>query len=848
MLLDWVGREGGILLSWWALVTLAGLAALPLLWRVLGSLPDRGYAFARAAGLLLVAFVFWLLASLGFLRNSTDSMALAWGIVLVTGLAVYLGGKRMNVRAYLRENRASIVATELLFAGLFILWAVVRAHQNGLTATEKPMELAFISSAMRSDFFPPGDPWLSGYAISYYYFGYVMAAMLALLSGAPSTMAFNLMIALLFALTGVTVFGVGYNLVRANALSRFRARSDAPGDPPKLLAQPGQRAAVLTGLLTTVLVVVIGNFQAPLIEVPYNTGAPTEYLQIFDSNERNEQRMAAPAADLGSWEYWWFFRGARVINDRNLDGSRVEVIDEFPQFSFLLADVHPHVLALPFAALAVGVALSILLQRRSPNATQLIFYAVVIGGLIFLNTWDGPIYLALLLGAEALRRLIAHGRGRLGWGDLGSLALMAVVIVGLAVLFYLPFLLSFRSQLGGVLPNFLYPTSFAQFFVMFGPLLLLIAGFLLAEAWRGGRRMNWRAGLWTALGVLGLFVAALAVFAVIGALSPDLGRAALGFVNDNGGWGAVLPALLQKRITHGLTALLLLAGLAVVVARLFPRRRSAALVDDGGPLITFSHSTGFALLLAAAGIVLTLTPEFLYLRDNFGTRMNTVFKFYYQAWLLWGVAAGYGVYNVLAEARAPQVRRSGRIAFTTVVVAAVALGLVYPVAGVVWRTQYETGRANGVDTPLTLDGINSVASPDDLAAIDCLSRLVQGGNVVVAERIGNSYDIDNPPSGLAGRIAGLPNVMNWPGHQGQWRGPTYAEAVGTRPQDIDTLYGQPDWTAVQDVIRRYGIDYIVFGSAELHKYGADADIRFRDRLALVCEFGNSRVYSTLTGN
>jgi uncharacterized membrane protein len=182
------------------------------------------------------------------------------------------------------------------------------------------------------------------------------------------------------------------------------------------------------------------------------------------------------------------------------------------------------------------------------------------------------------------------------------------------------------------------------------------------------------------------------------------------------------------------------------------------------------------------------------------------------------------------------------------VVVAVALGLVYPVAGVLWRTQYETGRANGVDTPLTLDGISSVASPDDLAAIACLSRLVQGGNVVVAERVGNSYDIDNPPSGLAGRIAGLPNVMNWPGHQGQWRGPTYAEAVGTRPQDIDTLYGQPDWTAAQDVIRRYGIDYIVFGSAERHKYGADADIRFRDRLALVCEFGNSRVYSTLTGN
>jgi hypothetical protein len=417
----------------------------------------------------------------------------------------------------------------------------------------------------------------------------------------------------------------------------------------------------------------------------------------------------------------------------------------------------------------------------------------------------------------------------------------------LAGLFYLPFLVSFRSQLGGILPNFLYPTWFPQFFVMFGLLILLIAGFLTVEAWRGGKRMNWRGGLLATLGVLGLLAAVLLVFAIMGALSPDLSRTALGFVDQNGGWGQVLPELLSKRVTHGLTALMLLAGMFLVIGRLFPRRRKDD--DADTPLVTYSYSTGFALLLVGAAVVLTLTPEFVYLRDNFGTRMNTVFKFYYQAWLIGGVAAAYAVYNVLAEARAPRLRLGWRAAYSALVVVVLALGLIYPVAGVYWRTQVETGRAAGfTDNPLTLDGIDSVAAPTDLAAIACLAERVTGSNVVVAERVGGSYDSGNPPTGLAGRVAGLPNVFNWAGHQGQWRGTTYSAVAGTREQDLDTLYLSPDWAAVTTIIQRYGIDYIMFGTAERDKYGADAEIRFRDRLPIVCEAGDARIYSTAARN
>ena len=823
---EWLIREGGLFLSWWLLVTLAGLAAWPLLMRLLGGLPDRGYTLARTAGLLLVAFVYWLLAILGFLRNTTGGMLLAWLIVLGIGVAAYLRGPRIDWRAWWRSNRGIVIAAEIVFFSLFLLWTAVRAHQNGLLATEKPMELAFISATMRSGTFPPNDPWMAGYAISYYYFGYVITAMLALLSGVASTVAFNLMIALLFALTGLTAFGVVANLVRA-------ASSSTRAGP-----------AIATGLFAAVLIAIMGNYQVPLIEIPYETGvAAPGYLEAIDSEERLAPR-AVPANSPEEWDYWWFFRAARVLNDRNLDGSRNEVIDEFPQFSFLLADVHPHVLALPFAVLALGLALNVVLSRRRPSGAETVLYGVMLGGLVFLNTWDGPIYIAVLIGADGLRRLMGNGRGRLSGADVRGMALLGAAVAGIAILAYLPFLLSFRSQLGGALPNVMHPTSFVQFFIMFGPLLLLLAAWLAVESWRARAQMNWKLGLQGALLILGVLLAVMFALTVVGYILPDVRGVALGFVEGSGGWGAVLPQLLSKRLTHIFTTLALVIGLVVVIARLFPRlpRGSAFAHDDERRVVRYSASAGFALLLVGAGLMLTLTPEYVYLRDNFGMRMNTVFKFYYQAWVLWGIAAAFGAYAVLGGA-ADRTSTPLRAAYSTFAVFVVGLGLIYPVLGVHYRTQIETGRAAGFNAePLTLDGGPDSATPSDYQATLCLGQLVQGDDVTVASAVGGSYDVRNPATGLSGRLVGLPNLLNWPGHQSQWRGATYSAVAGTREQDIDQLYSDSGWPAVQAIIARYGIDFIFFGEAERAKYGSESETRLLQWLPIACESGSSRYF------
>lgn len=856
MLLDWLLREGWILLSWWGLVTLAGLAAFPLCARLLGALPDRGYTLARAAGLLLVGFVYWLLGTLGFLNNSSGSIVLAWLLVLIIGLLVYVRiGGAVDWRGWWGSNRATIITAELLFLVLLVAWAAVRAHQNGIFATEKPMELAFMSATMRSESFPPNDPWLSGYAISYYYFGYVLSAMLSMLSGIPSTTGFNMTIVLLFALTGLTTFGVVANLVRS------RGRREALANDGGVSVFGSPRPAILTGLLGVVFMVLLGNFHTPLVEIPYQTRtASAEYLCFWDMAERQiPQPGASTVLDVSQWRSWWWFRGARVINDRPLtyDSSacptntnavlneRTEIIDEFPQFSFLLADVHPHVLALPFTILALGLAVNVLLSAAAPTRAQIVLYAICIGGLIFLNTWDMPTYLAVLLGAEALRRFAVQRR--LTQADWVNLGLMAAGLAALTVLFYAPFLIAFRSQLGGVLPNLMWATGFQQIFLMFGPFLLLLLPFLLVELWRGRGQLNIGMLLLVPALLIGMLLLALIFFALLASLNPSIWQGVLGWIDQNGGLNAVLPALLTRRFAplNILTMLILVAGIAFVAARLFALHQTVVRDEfNAQPDAAYASersyplATGFALLLVATGFGLVLIPEFVYLRDVFGTRMNTVFKLYYQAWALFSVAAAYAVFTLVVDRDVRRLVLPLRAAYSVLLVVVLVAGLLYPVLGIYHRTQievrYEPGEA------LTLDGGRWLqASINDYEAILCLGARVQGDDVVVAEAIGGSYRSEY---GRVGALTGIPIVMGWPGHQSQWRGTSYGEVVGSRVSDIPLLYQDPRWDIAQEIITRYGIDYIFYGSTERSEYGVAGEDKFRERFEVICQSGDSYFY------
>lgn len=838
--LDWLAREGGIILIWWVLVTLAGAAALPVCARVLSNLPDRGYTLARAVGMLLVGFVFWLLASLGFLRNSAGSMIFAWGLVLVVGLVLYLRGQRMDWGAWWRENRGAVIVGEVLFVVLLTAWAMFRAFNPELRSTEKPMEMMMMNSIMQSETFPPHDAWLAGYSISYYYFGYVLAAMLTTLSRVASPIGFNMMSATLFALTGLTAFGVVYNLVRSRTLSNAGS------------ALMGQLSAVGAGLLATFMIIWMSNLQFPLLQLPYQLGYNSNaYFEFWDT-QQGYTPLPQARPDPAAWGNWWWFDASRVIRDRHLPqpfgtdprGNPVfaEPIDEFPNFSFLLADNHPHVLALPFVVLALALALNRLLDANKPRPDEVIFSGICLGGLVFLNAWDGPIYMALMVGVEVLRRLRANKR--LTYEDWFEAFGLGVALVALTAVLYLPFFISFRSQASGILPNLTFPTLFQQFFLVNGGFLLLLIPFLVVEAWRARDAINWGLGWRAALGVLLALIGVLVGISLFALIVPQFRPAAQGFIDQLGGMQSALLAVLARRFSplHLLTTIVLVIGVGVVVARLFPRRDEVK-VDQ--PI--YPAATGFALLLIGVGVMLTLMPEFFYLRDNFGVRINTIFKFYYQAWIVFSVASAYAAYSLLSDMELELPPVFVRAVVAVVLFVLIGAGSLYGAFGVLSRTTYEgESRGNPLATPATLDGGLTMMPYDDYAVVQCLARVVgeRADQVIVAEGIGSSYWVLPTQTGRVGALTGIVTVLGWENHESQWRGAAYRELVGTREQDMPELYSTTRWDVAELIINSYEIDYVIYTQSERTKYGASGEIKFIENAVDVCPgvAGSATVY------
>ncbi len=809
-------------LSWWLVLQLLAFSAVPLAFRLFRWLPDRGYSLSKALGLLLSSYLFWLLNSLGFLRNSPGGMLLAAGLVATFSIWVYRtrAAGDVSLREWLRQHRSMVLAVELLLLLAFCFWAVVRAYSPEIVATEKPMDLAFINAIGRSEQFPPLDPWLSGFAISYYYFGYLITAAVSQLAGVPGTVAFNLGQAWLFAGTLLGGFGLAFNLIAA-------ARQDRPS-----LRQP-----IGFGLLGGLMVGVMGNLEGVLEVLHVNAILPAGFWKWLDIVEIN-----TPPPEVASWPPrggWWWWRASRVIHDRGLDGKSmgVQPIDEFPFFSFLLGDMHPHVLALPFVFLALGLALNWWLKRwqvgsggenslrdwlrslvREADPPFLAVYAVCLGALGFLNTWDFPFYWFVTVGSLALA--LYRTAGRLDWRLIVRVALAGGGLLAAGILAYLPFYLGFRSQAGGILPNIINPTWLPQFFVMFGPFLFILLLWLGDRLWH--LPVLWRTFLWTTLGLLAVLLLAVSVFGAVAAISPAaqgvLGQAA----EQAGSMAAALRETMLIRLTNPWTALLLLAmiGFAVALWQAYLGR------PEGKPLPLFPQGgvAPFVLLLVLTAALLTLAPEFVYLKDNFGARMNTIFKFYYQAWVMWGIASAYALYALL--------QRPGRLRWIAGVGAVLLIlaGMFYPALSI-------PTRANNFASQPTLDGMTYMAGsqPADYAAIRWLQDNVQGAPVVL-EAVGGQYS-------SGGRIAthtGLPTVLGWAGHEYQWRGET--PEPGIREPDIDALYTSRMWSETQELLDKYRIKYVVVGPLEVSTYGQPAALKFERALETVFQADGVKIY------
>ncbi len=862
---------------WYLLISLISWLTFPLAYRLFPMLADRGFSLARPLGMLVWGYSFWLMASLGIIQNDGGGLLLALVVLAaVSGVGLLRKENRKSLGGWIRSNVRTIVIIEVLFFLAFSAWAFVRASNPNIETAggEKTMELAFINAIMRSPTFPPHDPWLSGYAISYYYFGYVMTAMLAEATGTLGSLAHNLMSALVFALSFIGAYGVLYNLLAVWRSHHSDAHPEDPGQAGKV------RPSLGMPVLGPLFLLFVSNLEG-FLEVLHKLGLfwtwrpDGEASSAFWAWLGIKNLVDAPVKPLGLIpdRFIWWWQASRVIQDYDLLHNFREVIDEFPAFSYLLGDLHPHVLAMPFGLLTVAVALNLFLggwkgetnlrlYRLPISPTGLFFGGLLLGGLAFLNTWDILMGFALVAGAYILSRALEGGWT---WERLTDLFAISVPMGLLAIVLYLPFYVGFQSQAGGVLPNLDSPTRGVQLWVMFAPLLLTLFAYLI-YLWRAKRLpADWKRGF----GLAAILVVLLWLFSwVLAFLALWMQRGlVIGLLNSQcAGSVAVCFSLTgMRRLAYigGMLTLLGLLGAALALLIKAGDQKSETKPSSA----VFSLPLPFILLLIVLGAVLVIAPEFVFLRDLFVSRINTVFKFYYQAWLLWSLAAAFGVAVLLQR-----LRRPWDLVYRIGLMVVLLMALVYPVLGLLNKTgnfqvpafiqNLKAAQAAGNPSALpaaaqvwTLDGARLFQSqyPDDAAAARWLSTAPEG---VISEAFSTSSSYSD--YARMSVYSGDPTVLGWWYHEWQWRGSVNEQVSQIqnltcraknsydprrmRSDDISCLYESNNWDIASQVISQYKIRYVVIGTLERRDYHINEQI-FQQHLVQVFKQGQVVIYA-----
>ncbi len=813
---------------WYLVLQFFAVVGLPVAMAVFHKLPSRGYATAKALGLLLSGVIFWWGGTLHLWGNTGGAVMVAAGIVAGSGLLL-MRGHYGEVAPWWREQRRHVAVVEILFLAALVLWSLVRASQPQLQTAggEKWMEIAFLNAGLRMPFAPPHDPWLSGFAISYYYLGYILLAMITRLAVLPSTVAFNLGNAGWYALVAVQAYGIVYDLL-----------AQAPGTG---------RRRVFGSLLAPLMLLVTGN-GVGLLEVLHARGLlPAGFWKWLDIG-RLSDAPEPPYTSLPQRFFWWW-QASRTLRDRTPWGEPQEVIDEFPAFSFLLGDMHPHLLAMPFVLVAITLALhayraaadrsdspmtpvqgwrsrwGVLTARLVPMTG----YAVVLGALGFLNTWDFPIYWALLVAAWVLGRYVRAPKSLKSFLDVLWRAFPEAIALGiLSIVLYLPFWIGLRSQAGGILPNLFNATRPQQFVVMFLPLLVPLVGIVYGAVRERAIRWHRAVGLGVAfmvvIAVVGLLVGAIAAYPYL--LIILRGESVQGY--------SLAPetalAAVRQRLAQPWTGLALAIGVGAVLLALLqgPGRDETA---AGTERITVDG--GFPLLLALFGLLLALAPEFIYLQDVFMTRMNTIFKFYFQAWVLWSLAGAWQLCRWMGPAQ--RLYRRARWSQAGVAVSAllIVVGLVYTVLAVPAR-----GKEQGL--PWTLDGAAWMldSQPEDSQAIAWLNTTIEGAPVIV-EAPGDKHRA-YIYEGRVSALTGLPTILGWGGHELQWRG-NYDEPA-LREADLDLLFATLDFATAEAILLRYDVSFIYIGPTERLRYAAEGLDKFREMYPAIYDQNGVVIY------
>ncbi len=406
-----------LVLRWWGTLFLVGAVAYPLTKRLFTGWYDHGYLFSKAVGMAVVTWIVYVAGTLRVLPFTTTSIILSLAIVFLGGIFLQRGDK--GNKGSWGKTIFVIVLEELFFLVALLFWSWIKGHEPSLRGLEKFMDFGFMKSILASQYFPPGDMWYPPLPINYYYFGHMVTALLTKLSGLDLTVTFNLMLASLFALTLTMSFSIGYQIGPIRGIGRIGA-----------------------GILTAFLVTMAGNMQTVYAFTRGYTG--DNAAPFWELGWRIGDRGWLGAI-LDGLNTYWYANATRFIPF---------TIHEFPSYSFVVSDVHGHVLSIPFVLLAIGMLIG--LRREIGERWErwererLIFYGFLVGILLMTNALDGPIYFALLVATLIIHNSKFKIQNLERWKEIGRTTLIVLVAAGITSL---PFLSHFKSFVSGVAVN-----------------------------------------------------------------------------------------------------------------------------------------------------------------------------------------------------------------------------------------------------------------------------------------------------------------------------------------------------------------------------------------------------------
>ena len=806
-------------LAFWCVAIAIGALALPLAFRLFARFPDAGAGLSYALGLTLVSTAYFILRVLGALPPGRGGFLFALALLAV--LAFVLAVRDRRLRQTCSRALPALLIAGGLFSLLFFGYVAFRAYTPAIAHTEQPMDFLYLNAMLVSPDYPPHDPWFAGESASYYYGGYLQAALLTGAADVWPATGYNLALAAFFAGAGTAAFSL------AAALARW------------FLGRRGRRWVPLGASLAVVLLLLAGPLASAFELASAHGAAHRGVYEAFgvEGLVRCGPQPQEPCRGLrlgttASWRpddpwNWWRMSRMSYWGPQPGDGSAATVttITEAPVFSFLLGDLHPHLMSIPGVLLALALCAA-LWRARAPLSWRDYHRrpwlppvaAAVFGSLAFVNLWDGIVFAPVLALAVFARNWRAQPFGQALEGAVSWLLPPAV----LAALLFMPWWLGFSPGSDGSVGAYAGRGTRIEHVLLMWGVLLAPALFLL---WYALKRSRLRPSLDSAAAGLTLTALPLLAWALL---------IAFGQTDDQSGAGDRLSAALEARAAGAWLALALYAGgfwlLTTATLVLFRRRPRVAPV----------------LALAAVGVLLLYGTELFFVRDGFAgsvPRLNTVFKLSYQAWLALSLAGAVGVAAAIA-ATPPRFRPLAAAPM------AALLG-----ASLVLLVTMSASRADDFGDIIGLDGLHHVQRdapgeyelvawvagnvPPDAIIVEGSGRLwVRGEDGLPLPAGGGSAY--RPQANRVGYRTGVQTPIGWRQHEETWRG---ASPEIPRRQDlVDRVYTAPAAAEALAALHELGARYVVVGAMERNHYPEDLMPPFGDFLDTVFSSGEVTVY------